>query len=291
MNTHLIEGRTLPEVYHNALLALDNSEEKEISVIMKIREPLAEPMISKCWEAGWHELEQYRQEMLEGILDFEVERGNWHYTYHQRMKRWKQSVIDELQRDPASRRAVISIRDNALDAGASDPACMQSVQYMIRGGKLHCWILFRSNDAVKASFMNMFALIMLQKEFADALGVPIGTYTHMANSYHCYPEDVETLANYVARIEEDAYIVSKYDHEKRRIDSYEDHSKLAYEYKGFWDKLMEDEKPSIAEMVEEQHKKYLKEQKNCANCGRKCAVKATLDAMKLSCYDFTPKEE
>lgn len=290
MNTHLITGRTLPEVYHNALLALDNSEKKEISAIMKIREPLAEPMISKCWPGGPHELEQYCQEMLKGILDFEVERGNWHYTYHQRMKLWKQSVIDELQRDPNSRRAVISIRDNAADIGSGNPACMQSIQYMIREGKLHCWILFRSNDGPKASFMNMFALILLQKEFADALGVPVGTYTHMANSYHCYPEDVDTLKNYAKRIEEDATFFVTCNKEGK-LKGNEDHSKLAYEYEGFWKDLMEAEKPSIAEMVEEQHKKYLKEKKCCANCSKDCKMIYDINAHALCCHDFKPKEE
>ena len=62
MKTVLIEGRTLPEVYHNALHKLFEEPEREMSVILKIHEPLAEPMISKCMPCGPHELEQYRQE-------------------------------------------------------------------------------------------------------------------------------------------------------------------------------------------------------------------------------------
>jgi len=52
---------------------------------MIIENPLEEPMISKLSFCDPMSLEQYRQEMLDGILDFEVDYGNWSYTYHMRM--------------------------------------------------------------------------------------------------------------------------------------------------------------------------------------------------------------
>ncbi len=241
MNTYLVQGQTLPETYHKALTKLDATKEKEITVIMKVLNPLQEPMLSKCGIFGPRELEQYRQEMLYGILDFEVERGNWQYTYHQRMAEWKQGVVDELKRDPASRRAVIAIRDNKADMKSGDPACLQTLQYMIRDGKLHCWVMFRSNDAVKACFMNMFALVMLQKEFADALGVPVGSYTHIATSWHCYPQDVDMLHAFVKNINTRDCTCC---------------------YKGGWDAVMEAEKTAILEMVHGQYAKYIKEVRN-----------------------------
>jgi thymidylate synthase len=53
-------------------------------------------------------------------------------------------------------------------------------------------VRFRSNDAYKAAFMNMFALVQLQKRIADSvakkLGRPVvlGRYCHLADSYHIY---------------------------------------------------------------------------------------------------------
>ena len=269
MNTILLTADSLPEVYHKALTALSADDSGEVTMIMKALKPLEEPMISLCGIFGTRELEQYRQEMLYGILDFEVERGNWHYTYHQRMAKWKQGVITELQRDPSSRRAVIAIRDNSKDMSSGDPACLQTLQYMIRGGKLHCWVMFRSNDAVKACFMNMFALVMLQKEFADALGVEVGSYTHIATSWHCYPQDRDMLATWVKQIY------------KRPC---------AVRYHGGWDGQMELDKTAISAMVKEQYKKYLQEKICCANCGRDCNVKLTEgDRNELSCFEFLPK--
>lgn len=227
-----VEGKTLSEAYHKALVALSdwgqisncddwNTTQKELSMVMYITEPLKEPMISKCFIGGPEELEQYRQEMLYGILDFEVEKGNWAYTYHQRYADQIQFVIDDLKRNPSSRRAVMLIRDNSVDMGSNDPACLQHIQYFIRENALDCVVLFRSNDACKATFMNAFALIKLQEMIAKELGVEIGTYTHIANSFHCYEKDFHMLEAYVNRIKNGADCTYDYTYEwKELMDDY-----------------------------------------------------------------------
>lgn len=248
MKEILVTAKTLPDTYHEALVALSecgeiadcqdwNCKQKELSMTMVVRNPLQEPMISKCFIGGPKELEQYRQEMLYGILDFEVERGNWAYTYHQRYADQIPFIIEELKRNPSSRRAVMTIRDKDADMGSDDPACLQHIQYFIRNGKLDCDVLFRSNDACKATFMNAFALIMLQKMIADELGVEVGTYMHRANSFHCYEKDFDLLAGYVKRI-------------NKSIED-DDPDEVTFEYEGDWDRMMEDAKPEIATQVAE----------------------------------------
>lgn len=240
MKEKTVYGNTLPDAYHKALkqLARDgdyvpcpdyNTSQKELSMMMVVRKPIAEPMISRLFIGGYYELEQYRQEMLDGILDFEIAKGNWAYTYHDRIGYQYNFVIDELKRNSYSRRAVIDVRRLA-DMRHDDPACLQHIQYFIRDNKLHCKVLFRSNDACKATFMNAFALIMLQKRIADELGIEVGTYTHRANSFHCYEKDFALLDGYV-----------------ERINSGEN---LTYNYVGEWDELMEEAKSEIAEKVE-----------------------------------------
>ena len=192
--------------------------------------PLEEPMISKLFIGDPRSLEQYTQEMLDGILDFEVERGNWEYTYHQRMEKQIPWIISELKRNPDSRRAVVVIR-NESDLNTDSPACLQILQFMIRGEKLHCKVVFRSNDATKASFMNAYALVMLQKRIAEAVGVSVGSYTHRANSYHVYERDYDMFEGYIKRIKSGG--------------------ELAYYYDGDWDEQMEEARPEIAQMVEE----------------------------------------
>lgn len=248
MKEVFVEAKTLPQAYHESLKVLHYEGEvtpcadyatnqKEVSMTISVKEPLAEPMISKLFIGGFRELEQYRQEMLDGILDFEIERGNWAYTYHSRMAEQVPFVIKELQRNPSSRRAVIDIRDWRYDSmdGNENPACLQHLQYFIRDNALHCKVLFRSNDACKATFMNAFALIMLQQRIAEALGVKMGTYTHRANSYHCYEKDFSMLQGYVSRMEKA-----------------EDEEDITYDYEGEggWKELMEASQPEIAETVE-----------------------------------------
>jgi thymidylate synthase len=233
-------GETLPKAYHQALYLLEkcgqevdcpdyNTKTKELSMTMVVQRPLKEPMISKCFIGDPESLEQYRMEMLDGILDFEVGKGNWDYTYHLRYQDQIGFVIDELRRNPDSRRAVMMVRDKIMDMYSDDPACLQHIQYFIRNGKLDCQVLFRSNDACKATFMNAFALIMLQKKIADELGIEVGTYTHRANSFHCYQRDYHLLEGYVDRTEDDP---------------------MAFSYKGDWDELMEEARPDILKKVE-----------------------------------------
>lgn len=262
MKEILVTGASLPDAYHRALKQLAteteivpcddwNTTQKEVSMTMVVNDPLSEPMISKLFIGGPRELEQYRQEMLDGILDFEVWRGNWKYTYHDRMTcypvafnyegdEYKEQidqirfVVDELKRNPSSRRAVIIIRDPSVDAYSDDPACLQHIQYLIRSGKLECKVLFRSNDACKATFMNAFALIMLQERIAKELGVEMGAYTHRANSFHCYEKDFDMLEGYAKRIREGN-------------DPYD----TAFDYEDGWQEEMEEAAPEIAKMVEE----------------------------------------
>lgn len=260
INEYMAVGDTLPEAYHEAIVCLHQhgeihpcddwaTKQKEISMTMVVLEPLKEPMISKLFIGGPRELEQYRQEILDGILDFEIFRGNWVYTYHNRMVNYPidkggyinylnqiEFVIEELKRNPSSRRAVIMVRDPSVDAFTDEPACLQHVQYFIRNGRLDCKVLFRSNDACKATFMNAFALICLQKRIADRLEVEVGTYTHRANSFHAYEQDFEMLTGYWARID-GAYADG---------DIYE----VAADYKGDWAEMMSEYKPVIAEVVE-----------------------------------------
>jgi thymidylate synthase len=242
MKEFLVQENTLPEAYHKAISILHrdgesvpcpdyNTSQKEVTMTMVVLSPLEEPMISRLFIGGYSELEQYRQEILDGILDFEIEAGNWEYTYHSRIAEQLPFIMNELKRNPDSRRAVVDVRDWKHDTreGNTSPACLQHIQYLARDGKLHCKVLFRSNDAAKATFMNAFALICLQKKIADDLGLEIGTYTHRANSFHVYEKDFDLLKGYVERI--DAGLPTTFD------------------YVGEWDELMEESKPKIAETV------------------------------------------
>lgn len=183
-------------------------------------------------------------EMVDGILDFLVDAAPnlWPYTYHQRIGNQLAWCIEELKSNPTSRRAIITVRDPEKDMANESPACLQTVGFYIRDEVLHMKVLFRSNDAVKAFFMNAFALIAIQEVVAEAVGRPVGTYEHTAWSFHAYKEDWATLANYANRILDDS--------ESKGED------RTAYKYEGFYKDLMEAEISNINKLVLEMERKY-----------------------------------
>ncbi len=247
MRELLASGVTLPEAYHQALLLLEqygeispcpdyDTTQKECSMTLFVERPLAEPRISRLFIGGFAELEQYRQEMLDGILDFEIQRGNWEYTYHARIAEQYPFILRELRRNSDSRRAVIDVRDWRHDSaeGNTNPACLQHLQFFIRGGALHGKVLFRSNDATEATFMNSYALVCLQERLAGELGVEMGSFTLRANSFHCYEKDFGLLSGYC-----------------RRIRGAQDSEELCYHYAGDWQELMATAAEEIVQKVEE----------------------------------------
>ena len=219
-------GESLPKAYHNALHLLNmakdlngivpcpdwNCVQLECSITMVVENPLEEPRISRLIPCGPKELQKYVLEILWGIMDFEIERGNWSYTYHDRFAGQIEDVIEELKRNRYTRRACMTIR-LPEDIQSNDPPCLQHIQFFVRENKLDMYVLFRSNDAVKATYMNAFALIELQKVVAGAIGVDVGSYVHRANSFHCYEKDFGLLEQYDKRIVSGSGLTYRYDEE------------------------------------------------------------------------------
>lgn len=103
-----------------------------------------------------------------------------------RINQW-QYVIEELKRDPDSRRAVMHIRvpDDSIDAKLDVP-CTLALQFFIRDGKLHQVVNMRSSDVIFGIAYDIPAFTLFQELLANELGVGLGTYTHTSNSLHIY---------------------------------------------------------------------------------------------------------
>ncbi|OGP56908.1 MAG: hypothetical protein A2V67_00030 [Deltaproteobacteria bacterium RBG_13_61_14] len=227
-------GRCLAEAWENSLLAVyaygceirteyDRKDSagnfldppsRDCTMRLIVEEPLAEPMIHRCFPGGLDSLEEYRQEVLDGIKDHWVrdpddpEDERWEYTYHERLFRYtvpgKEGAVDQLAavveglaRSPISRRCQAITWKVWEDTGIHDPACMQSLWFRILPDEDGVWRLnlnvrFRSRDAYDAAFMNCFALILLQERVARQLSektgreVRLGRYLDESDSFHIY---------------------------------------------------------------------------------------------------------
>ena len=112
-------------------------------------------------------------------------------------------VIETLSKEPTSRQALITVHDPAKDSQiglkTKDIPCTRSLHFMIVDGKLNLYTYMRSNDGIFGfSAVNLYNFTLMQQYVAKILGVPIGSYWHIADNFHYYEnkkELVETLAS------------------------------------------------------------------------------------------------
>ena len=221
-------GKCLPEAWENSLIALfsfgaflqtqydkaGDPPSLDATMIMAIREPLSEPMIHRSFPGGLEDLEEYRQEVVDGIKNHWIrdpndpEDNRWEYTYNERMFAFRvpglaepvnqfEGMAQALAKSSITRRAQMVSWQPWIDLGAYDPACWQSLWGRImpdeRGqGILNLNMRFRSRDAYKAAFMNDFAFIDLGNRLAARVSelrgeeITLGRFVDQSDSYHIY---------------------------------------------------------------------------------------------------------
>lgn len=227
-----IKGKTLPEAWEKAVLCVwekgieikteydkpTSLPSKDATVIILVEEPFTEPRIHRAIPCGLEDLEIYRQEVLYGIHDHWINpaEGKWTYTYHKRLFCYEieGEVIDQinyitqlLSRKGYSRRAQAVTWNSKLDPPTEDCPCLQRIWCRLtesEGGlTLNMNSHWRSRDAYKASFMNMFALTELMKLIAKKISklegkpVSLGRYVDISDSFHIYGSYADEFKNFV----------------------------------------------------------------------------------------------
>ncbi|MCY2994235.1 MAG: thymidylate synthase [Planctomycetota bacterium] len=220
------EGEGIAQAWENSLVRLfqqgcdistqydkpGDPPSKDATMIVTVADPLAEPMIHRDFPGGLEDLQEYVLEVLDGIKDHCVRDSSdpqdkrWEYTYHQRLCAYAvptlapidqiEDLCQQLAKTSYTRRAQAVTWKAWEDRSCYDPPCLQSLWCRIteEAGThvLSMNVRFRSNDAYKAAFMNMFALVQLQARVAARVSaltgreVKLGRYCHMADSYHIY---------------------------------------------------------------------------------------------------------
>jgi thymidylate synthase len=216
-----VEGETIPEVWENAVILCwdqgisirteydreDDPPSKDCTMVMVIRHPLAEPRIHRAFPGGLGDLEIYRQEVVDGIHDHWInpEEGKWSYTYHERLFCYPYAderidqidyMVQKLAEASFSRRAQAITWNVKTDRLVSDPPCLQRLWCRLtaddRGLVLNMNAHWRSRDAYKAAFMNLFALTDLMRIVGERLArrtsmpVRLGRYAEFVDSFHIY---------------------------------------------------------------------------------------------------------
>lgn len=218
----LVQGKNIPEAWEKAVLEVwhkgidikteydkdGDPHSKDSTMIIVVEDPMSEPRIHRAFPGGLEDLEVYRQEVVLGIHDHWIkpEEGKWTYTYHKRLFEYEieEGVVDQinyiiskLSKVPYSRRGQAITWNPKLDPTTDDPPCLQRIWCRIvrtEDGKMsfNMNTHWRSRDAYKASFMNIFALTDLQRELAKEISekmqreIVVGRYVDITDSFHIY---------------------------------------------------------------------------------------------------------
>lgn len=217
----MVEGKNIAETWEKAVIETWNNgidikteydrpedpPSKDCTMIMVIHQPLSEPRIHRAFPAGLEDLEIYRQEVVDGVHDHWInpKEGKWTYTYHQRLFSYKMAditvnqieyIINKLADKFYSRRAQAITWNPIIDPKTDDPPCLQRIWFrIIEAGDAYLLDMnshWRSRDAYKAAFMNIFALTDLQNKIAIEISnrtkknISAGRYVDISDSFHIY---------------------------------------------------------------------------------------------------------
>ena len=242
-----VTGKTLPEAWEKAVLACwrggaavrteydkpGDPPSRDCTMTWVVEEPFAEPRIHRAFPGGLEDLETYRQEVVDGIHDHWIapEEGKWTYTYHKRLFAYEtegavidqiESLVEKLSRSGHSRRAQAITWNVDLDPPTDDPPCLQRVWCRLLPGDGGSFVLnmnthWRSRDAFKAAYMNVFALTELQKTIAARIAersgkeIRAGRYVDVADSFHIYGSYFRDFEGFLKLIEKRSFAERTWD--------------------------------------------------------------------------------
>jgi len=98
-------------------------------------------------------------------------------------------VSKMLIKNPEDRRAVLQMWDanKDLNRNGKDVPCNTSIYFKVRENKLNMTVCNRSNDMLWGAYgANVVHMSILQEYMASLVGVDVGTYRQVSDSFHIY---------------------------------------------------------------------------------------------------------
>lgn len=112
---------------------------------------------------------------------------NSNYGYLWSEKGQLEKTIEQLRKDPLTRRAWITIFDGKnKDEFEKDTPCTLSIGFTIENNKLCMSVFMRSNDIWFGFCNDQYCFSKLQEHVASELDLPVGWYYHHAADMHVY---------------------------------------------------------------------------------------------------------
>jgi thymidylate synthase len=127
------------------------------------------------------------------FMNYRNKYGFFDGDYGPRMQYWLPYIYNLLKVDPDSRQAVMTIYGVQDRHETKDVPCTIMHHYMLRNGKLNLTVYMRSCDILWGLPYDANGFCFIQEFMAAALGVEMGTYTHIVGSLHSYNEREDQL--------------------------------------------------------------------------------------------------
>lgn len=141
------------------------------------------------------------------LREFAGDGETYHGAYGYRLRQGfgidqLEQAAEALSNNPESRQICLSIwdprQDLPVEAGkprSPDIPCNVTSLLKVRDGKLEWTQIMRSNDFWLGLPFNIVQFTMLQEITAGWIGIDVGSYHHLSDSLHVYPEHEEYLQN------------------------------------------------------------------------------------------------
>ncbi|GED69240.1 thymidylate synthase [Brevibacillus reuszeri] len=110
-----------------------------------------------------------------------------------------QWVIDEIKRNPDSRRLVVSAWNPAEVDKMALPPCHLLFQFYVANGKLSCQLYQRSADTFLGVPFNIASYALLTHMMAHVTGLEVGDFVHTIGDAHLYTNHLEQVKLQLSR--------------------------------------------------------------------------------------------
>ena len=108
-------------------------------------------------------------------------------------------VIDEIKRNPNSRRLIVSAWNPEHAQQVSLPPCHTLFQFYVREGKLSCQLYQRSADFFLGVPFNLASYALLTHMVAQVTGLQVGEFIHVFGDAHIYLNHLEQVREQLSR--------------------------------------------------------------------------------------------
>lgn len=177
--------------------------------------------------------------------DFAKKYGDLGLVYGSQWRKWKtttgdtidqiQNVIDEIKRNPDSRRLIVSAWNPEDIPFVALPPCHTMFQFYVTDGKLSCQLYQRSGDIFLGVPFNIASYALLTSLIAKECGLEPGEFIHTLGDAHIYSNHVNQIEEQLQRepyeapklwLNPDKSSIFDYDMEDIKVIDYKHHNPI-----------------------------------------------------------------